>query len=688
MFKNDYNLIREVIKLNIYDAIAILLYNLNKNPTALDLYKTSTIKEKRYQTYRKEIFNLNDYSKIIEDITGFKIKDLCDAEKKLSFSKSKLLDMIVLLSVMDELYADEFKYKLIMKSSNSDKVLNSILTNDILLYPSYVSSFDHRHSQNNSISSILNSICYMSVNNCKNIQLKHLYFEENYDYKKNDTFKIACIPFSNSTIDERKNIIDDSFNSKIVYTYQNNRNEYHDKRYLKNVEKVIKLGYNIVLSPEACGKPSFSEQILKILDDKSNNSIVITPSYHDGTAPNIDNVSQLISKEIPGEIAQLYKSRGYIEKYPSNGKCSGQEYIRNRNEYTVLHIKGFGRILVLICSDFFNQEINDLITTLNIDCILNLACTTSYNRFDEKMGALIGDNRFFIQCNNCAILKEMDENKKISPINLIFKEKNKNSTNFDSSNLLKCFRECEKQQMCYFSVLIRRSIDDDGKTEICCESKHLLRGVKRMENKEMELMMSELFYTILEESTDDTQKKMDLLKVYYDSAVLNLEKAELKKDIISLCRIIDTYESLKTIQSNMVLNYETNHCVFEIKNFSNMLYIIYQHPGIRHIDLAEKLKLKSSSALSQLVNKTINYGLYIKEYNNEHKIANYNLSALGKKFINDHKAEMKSKLKTKLITEKSGLSNEDKYRSFSIAYSNQMDYKVFLKSGGKQGWII
>lgn len=76
-----------------------------------------------------------------------------------------------------------------------------------------------------------------------------------------------------------------------------------------------------------------------------------------------------------------------------------------------MHVKNFGRILFLICSDFFHSEISNIIEQLRIDYVIISSCTPqTYTRFIELGYSSIKMNRrALVQCNHCINMKKSCE---------------------------------------------------------------------------------------------------------------------------------------------------------------------------------------------------------------------------------------------------------------------------------------
>ena len=114
---------------------------------------------------------------------------------------------------------------------------------------------------------------------------------------------------------------------------------------------------------------------------------------------------------------ELFQQRKYADfKYPSNGAYIYEDINRKRDEEKVihiLHIEDIGRICVIICYDYLEEENREGIVR-NLHPTLICSPSFSTGSFDFRILAQhnFSRNCNWIWCNTCSALHATDEKKK------------------------------------------------------------------------------------------------------------------------------------------------------------------------------------------------------------------------------------------------------------------------------------
>ncbi len=385
----------------IFDLVAKLIMNIENNKSTVHLVKSTRNGKDEVET-KKEIFDKYKNQKAIENYINklIKIKDV---------------KMVYAAIALDEYIGDITKndtYNWITPNVKNSTYLNSIESYEetkIKVFLSFQNEVNKERENVYELGSLFkNIVYYMGDSIINNIFIKNC--DTNFKDKKK--FKVAFLPFSKNystgylkEIEGDKHLLTPFFdvegNDEAYIKYQPDLNA--EKRILNDLNKSLNK-YDFIIMPETFSN-DFAKKIYECA--KNSNSFVIGPAFYEKCDDN-----KFISKAYI--ISHYLKSRKvFVRKnYPYQDKIiDGISYAENieypeKCEYTVLHIEGIGRILVIICSDMFVVARDEkLIDSMNIDFVFIISATPSYNEFDSIFSGYRKQNRLFLQCNLCSECK-------------------------------------------------------------------------------------------------------------------------------------------------------------------------------------------------------------------------------------------------------------------------------------------
>lgn len=402
---------------------------------------------REYKCYTKKNMYRTDY---YEKIEACLINGSLDYDKFNSLleiaDKQPLINRIIFLIALDILNIGSKYIEFIIKDSRREKILNFEYRDKIKIFPSYGCYIDHSHTINNDIASLFNNLCFYIED--KEISISNYYIENLFP--DNGYIKIGFIPYSCNFIRDYDEKEIEELKYLIPRELKNISKE--DDEHLKSeVEYLAENDVKIIIMPETITELDF--KFAKSIIEKYNCLIIGPASYDFQDENNPISYAKIYNSDlIPDGYKTIQKVYPYLSKYKNDS--SSMEKIYCGNEFCVLHIKGFGRILVLICSDAFHPKIMTIIRNLNIDCIIVLSATVSYNAFNNKFSEEINSfNRIFLQCNLCS---ECFEKSVIPQVNYQVKGANK--------DIDKCNKKCNS--VCNKHFVISLDINETEKIKI------------------------------------------------------------------------------------------------------------------------------------------------------------------------------------------------------------------------------
>lgn len=363
----------------------------NKNQ-ALANYKACTVKKEIKEKY-KRLIEANS-SKFIKSHSYLRSVN----------TEEKLLEIIFIIVSMDSM-VDIEAYKTYLHSEQN--WLNTKHSDKIKIFPAYESNKFYEHSANSCLSSFLHNMVYF-INLCCDIRCYYVdsTCQNIKEMIENGEIKVACIPYGMKETED-VNVEKEGDTEYELCTPKIDRDKALDERLVRNYKDAIKRGATLVLGAEMSGSKELDEKLYEVFKELPN-AILWTPPYHCYEDEKPVSKSCLFHPQTRLKIP-IYKVLPYNDKL-ENGVYK-KEKIETNDCFIVLHVKNFGRILFLICSDLFHSEISNIIEQLRIDYVIISSCTPqTYTRFIELGYSSIKMNRrALVQCNHCINMKKSCE---------------------------------------------------------------------------------------------------------------------------------------------------------------------------------------------------------------------------------------------------------------------------------------
>lgn len=301
-----------------------------------------------------------------------------------------------------------------------------------------------------------NSICHNKMANDNfNCLFPHLVFFykkkafqkkyklNNYYYDNDkDEIIITYVPYP--LYNQFDNII---YDNKKFLCIRKDANNFTDELYLKRVNYALKnMKSNIVFGPEIDGNEILDLKIIDIVKNY-NNVFAVCPSYHLLKNNMWYNVATLIcNNDYLPNIIRIYKN------FPATFIGKEKENINGKYELNLLHIKGIGKILILICKDFITKDIDFFIDELNVDIVIVIACSKKTKDFEAIINSLRNNRQYTIMGNSCSTFYKLRER---GPI---FIYSNKNEV---IAKVCNCSQDdCLNNKECMFSLHISTKYDE------------------------------------------------------------------------------------------------------------------------------------------------------------------------------------------------------------------------------------
>ena len=329
---------------------------------------------------------------------------------------------VLLLYYMDRAIENCYKRNRTFESEIEEYVaLNSnSKTTGVLIIEKVKCKWEHRQISN-SFGVILKNFYYVDCFALKNTTTVNHVFVSSLIFKNKSKLKLAISPVTKErTVEfskpyERKNEKTNA-RQKLFRVEEVVNEDYITEKVLNNILKAGEDQADILVFPEMLGTRQMLEKIKKSLLGREREIpfLIVFPSIWEKTDNDERNQNQSCVC-LQGE--ELFQQRKYADfKYPSNGAYIYEDINRKRDEEKVihiLHIEDIGRICVIICYDYLEEENREGIVR-NLHPTLICSPSFSTGSFDFRILAQhnFSRNCNWIWCNTCSALHATDEKKK------------------------------------------------------------------------------------------------------------------------------------------------------------------------------------------------------------------------------------------------------------------------------------
>lgn len=331
--------------------------------------------------------------------------DLLNTQIDLDFyeeniKKSNFGPSLVFLIKLDLLSASDAG---LIEYIRENRMFNKNLSDSdaVYIYPSY-NSIDHFYKGYDKFQTLFKNLVFIVVDIFGNTEFsfKNYYID---DVVADGRLNVVYLPYP----------VNDSITSRLSdgFCAEKEQLDKSDKVYLSRLNCVLsKLDLSVpimFISSEMVGSRFLDLKIKEIISNNRNIVAYLCPSYHTIINKTKRNISTIyLIEEFTLKQIQNFKFFP-IENETIVGDCA---YIN------LIHIKGFGKVLTLICRDFLTDLYLKLIEMIIPDVIIVQCYTTHWREFINRINKIVELNNCVIACNSCSAFSEKEKEKSVQII--------------------------------------------------------------------------------------------------------------------------------------------------------------------------------------------------------------------------------------------------------------------------------
>lgn len=406
----------------------------------------------------------NGYDNIVNKVPNFDLSVVSEEQINKIIEKihqNYFEDSILFLKAIDigidEDIIEAVKFKNGLLNNNGD---------ELLVYVSY-GNLDHYNHAHENLNTFFDNMYFIDLSlfsgSISEKTINNIYYD-NSSKTITDSLKLVFLPYP---YNEDLVHNDDGYNrgEKLInFLYDEKKKEKSDHLFLDRFYKYCRkenfIQNNVLFfSPEMMGSPKID---LVIRDALLRNRDIVgffCPSYHERLANNqIKNSAKLFT----------FQNRGFVElELIKHNRASSKGLVENITgdfgiNLLILHVKGFGKIMFLICKDFISEEYNKLIDSIMPELIVVQAYSTKFSSFKTRNESICCNNSYVFIGNSCNAAKE----EKAVPKLMIIAQKNIGKDDVETVTKeinvcdAKSFSDCCRKSECYhaFSCIKRKNI--------------------------------------------------------------------------------------------------------------------------------------------------------------------------------------------------------------------------------------
>lgn len=380
------------------------------------------------------------------------IRDLVISATNELINRNNLQEIFIFLEILDKAL-----YENIMSESWKEEIAKAQYLNSnqketgIGILPYYHCGWDlstERFNRSHDLNVFIYNILIIDLNNLEDISVKNFFIDSNIKLNK-EKLKVGLSPLWKwVNFNFRKEVEN---GNKVINIEYCSDSEKENEIIGKIIDKATEEKVDILLFPEMMGNNEMSKSIRKklIKSRPEYPQIIVLPSlWNKGT-----NKSRVVDR-YGIEIFEQGKRTPFIDK---DSFC---ENLNPYNELNVMHFRGFGRILIMICRDFLEvRSLQKILNELRPTMILVPSFSTGYHDFDRVKGICEGHECTVVWVNSCADRKLHDPFGFIDKAGHSFCSSNDKFICFPNSektndDCYRCEEECEYKACLYTGTLI------------------------------------------------------------------------------------------------------------------------------------------------------------------------------------------------------------------------------------------
>ena len=316
--------------------------------------------------------------------------------------KGNIHEILVFFQVLDKSLADNILAESRKEELDDSYYLNmNVEETQIGILPYFHCGWElssERINRSHGINVFVDNYMIVDLSALKNLQIINHYLDSNILPMNKKKIRVGVSPLWNWINFEAKKEVENG--RKVINISYNSDSAKETDIVYQTIEKAAEEKVDILVFPEMHGnaemKNILRNRMLKAKFDYPK--LVVLPSYwNEG-----ENIASIIEKHGIGVIEQG-KRIAFIDKDDYH------ENLKSYDELHVMHIKGLGRIIVIICRDFLEvKELAAVFDEIRPTLVLVPSFSTGFHDFDAVKGIGEAHECVMVWVNSCADSKAGD----------------------------------------------------------------------------------------------------------------------------------------------------------------------------------------------------------------------------------------------------------------------------------------
>ena len=390
----------------------------------------SLTKDEQSRLFRKYFAHCTEVDSIVENAFSFFSKKAGNAylyDSLFDEQIDAILDYVdncdsehwmYLLVYLDGLFSVEKNFEHFCSKNRGDMqnvyYFHSLFENDLgLLLPNFKSKWlkkkAHTPSElNEDPISVLSE--YLWIDKTNDWTVTNVYSPD-WNWNDNNPYTIVCSPLSKVCPFEYSTHELPEQNTFYITEYIDEEQRKMITRIEETLSYANRKNAGIVLFPElmiSLETQSACSDIIKKHWEYKYPRLVCLPSCEYNVGNEWFNRTRILNDS--GEIVLVYNKQQAFQ-YEKNG-VKYFEPIKSDHKINIIHIKGLGRVGLVICADIFNTEIQEILyEKYKVDLLLVMSYTSGTDRFFREMETAKKYSCDLVWCNSCSAYAEDSTDK-------------------------------------------------------------------------------------------------------------------------------------------------------------------------------------------------------------------------------------------------------------------------------------
>lgn len=213
--------------------------------------------------------------------------------------------------------------------------------------------------------------------------------------------------------------------------------------------------HSIVFGPELEGSKFINEEFRKVVEDNPYILLAIAPSYHQSGKNRSLAIYQSHMADLEEPITKC--NRAYLDD-----QIEGIDFDES-DKFHIFFIPGFGKVLVCLCSDLFDERIHKLERRILPSIIIVQSFTRDYSSFRNEFEKLGPEYIPVLLGNSCSACSASGEKLPCIIYSTKNKVKSRNKEFMEIKEGVMCQKNCSEEKQCFFKwAVTHESRDSKG----------------------------------------------------------------------------------------------------------------------------------------------------------------------------------------------------------------------------------